>query len=110
MRRLLPLLLLAAAITTSAHAQSVKPGLWEITTQMSGAGMPAMPAIPEAQRKQMEAMGIALPNTAGGPMVVTVKSCLTPEQAEKRLPPQTDEDRRNRCEQKDVKTSGKTTS
>ncbi len=96
-------------LATTAHAQSMKPGMWEITTQMSGAGMPAAPAIPEAQRKQMEAMGIKMPGGAGGPMTVTMKTCVTKEQAEKRLPPQSDEDRRQRCEQKDVKTSGNTT-
>jgi hypothetical protein len=89
----------------TAHA--MKPGLWEITTQMSGGGMPAMPAMSDAQRKQMEAMGIKMPGAAGGPMT-TVKHCVTKEQAEKRQPPQTDEDRRQRCEQKDVKTSGNT--
>lgn len=108
MRRLIPLVLLAAG---SVHAQSaMKPGLWEITSQMSGGGMPAAPAIPEAQRKQMEAMGIKMPGAGGGPMTVTMKTCVTKEQAEKRLPPQSDEDKRNRCEQKDVKTSGNTIS
>jgi hypothetical protein len=105
-KRSLLVLFAAVGLTSAAHA--MKPGLWEITTQMSGAGMPAMPAMSDAQRKQMEAMGIKMPGAAGGPMSVTVKHCVTKEQAEKRQPPQTDEDRRQRCEQKDVKTSGNT--
>lgn len=107
MRKLFLLVIAAATgLTTGAHA--MKPGLWEITTQMGGGGMPAMPAMPEAQRKKMEAMGIKMPGGAGGAMNVVVKHCVTKEQAEKRQPPQSDEDRRQRCEQKDVKVSGNT--
>jgi hypothetical protein len=95
--------------TTGVHAQGMKPGLWEMSTQMSGAGMPAMPAIPEAQRKQMEAMGIKMPQMAGGGMGITTKVCVTPEQAKKGVPPNMDKDG-EKCEQTDVKTSGKTTS
>lgn len=105
MRRI-SFLILAYAL--AAPAQAMKPGLWEITTQMSGGGMPAMPAMTDAQRKQMEAMGIKVPGAGGGAMSVVVKHCVTREQAEKRQPPQTDEDKRQRCEQKDLKTSGNT--
>lgn len=104
------LVLAFAGLAGAAHA--MKPGLWEITTQMSGSGMPAMPAVPkmtDGQRKQMEAMGIKMPGAAGGGMGVTMKHCVTKEQAEKRQPPQTDEDRKQKCEQKDVKVSGNTT-
>lgn len=108
MRKLIfAIVAIGAGLAGAAHA--MKPGLWEITTQTSGGGMPAMPAIPEAQRKQMEAMGIKMPGGAGGAMTMAVKHCVTKEQAEKRQPPQTDEDRRQRCEQKDVKVSGNTT-
>ena len=93
----------------SALAEGMKPGLWEFTTQMSGAGMPAMPAIPEAQRKQMEAMGIKMPQMAGGGMGITTKVCISAEQAKKGVPPNSDKDG-EKCEQTDVKTSGKTTS
>jgi hypothetical protein len=41
-------------------------------------------------------------------MTTVTRHCVTREQAEKRQPPQSDEDRRQRCEQKDVKTSGNT--
>jgi hypothetical protein len=56
----------------------------------------------------MDAMGIKMPGAAGGAMSVVVKHCITKEQAEKRQPPQSDEDRKQKCEQKDVKTSGNT--
>jgi len=95
-------------IATAAQAETMKPGLWEITSQMSGGNMPKMPAVSAAQRKQMEAMGIKLPGAAGAPMVVTAKRCVSKEEAGKRLPPQGEEDRNTHCEQKDVKTSGNT--
>jgi uncharacterized protein involved in copper resistance len=108
MRRFITVLVASgAALAAPAHA--MKPGLWEITTQMSGGGMPAMPAMSDAQRKQMESMGIKMSGGAGGAMNVTSKHCVTKEQAAKRQPPQSEEDRRQRCEQKDVKTSGNTT-
>ena len=108
MRRFLPLAVVAAGASLAATAHAMKPGLWEITTQMSGAGMPAMPKMPDAQRKQMEAMGIKMPGGAAGGMGVVAKHCVTKEQAEKRQPPQSEEDRQQRCEQKDIKVSGNT--
>lgn len=108
MRKLF-LLAIAAGSGLAATAHAMKPGQWEITTQISGAGMPAMPAMSDSQHKQMEAMGIKMPGAAGGAMNITVKHCVTKEQAEQRQPPQTEEDRRQRCEQKDVKVSGNTT-
>jgi hypothetical protein len=108
MRRALPLLLLSLLAASSAQAQ-MKPGLWEISAQMSGGGMPAMPKLSAQERKQMESMGIKIPGGGGGPMTMAIKTCVTKEQAEKRLPPQTDEDKRQRCEQKDMKVSGNTT-
>lgn len=101
-------LAIAGGMGLAAAAHAMKPGLWEVTTRMSGAGMPEMPAIPEAERKQMEAMGIKLPAMAGGAMTLASKLCVTREQAEQRLPPQSEEDRRQRCEQTEVKTAGST--
>lgn len=106
--RKLACLVVAAGASLAATAHAMRPGLWEITSQMSGGGMPAMPAMSDAQRKQMEAAGIRMPGAAGGPMTMVVKQCITKEQAAKQQPPQSDEDRRQRCEQKDVKTSGNT--
>ncbi len=107
--RKLTFLVVTAVASLAATAHAMKPGLWEITSQMSGGGMPAMPAMSAAERKQMEAMGINMPGAAGGPLSVVSRHCVTKDQAEKRQPPQSDEDRRQRCEQKDVKTSGNTT-
>lgn len=98
----------ALLLATASHAEGMKPGLWEFTTQVSGAGVPAMPAIPEAQRKQMEAMGIKLPTAAGGGMGITTRVCITPDQAKKGVPPNSEKNG-EKCEQTDVKTSGKTT-
>lgn len=102
------LFLLIAGVGLVAEVQAMKPGMWEITSQMSGGDMPAMPAISDAERKKMEAMGIKMPAMAGGAMTVAVKHCVTKEQAEKRVPPPSEEDRRHKCEQKDVKISGNT--
>lgn len=109
MCKILSLLLLSyIGFAATAHAEAMKPGLWEITSQMSGGNMPTIPTLSAAERKQMEAMGIKLPSASGSPMMVTITHCMTKEQAEKRLPPQGAEDRRQRCEQKDMKTSGNT--
>jgi len=99
MNKPLTLLVVCSSVvcTGFAHAEGMKPGLWEFSTQMSGADMPAMPAIPEAQRKQMEAMGIKLPQ-AGGGMGVTTRVCITPEQAKKGVPPNSAKDG-DKCEQ-----------
>ncbi len=92
-----------------AHADTMKPGLWEFNTQISGGGMPAMPKISDAERKQMEAMGIKMPQqAAGGGMGFSSKVCITPEQAKKGVPPTTGKND-EKCEQTDIKTSGKTT-
>jgi hypothetical protein len=109
MNKLLTLLVASCTVlcTSLAHAEGMKPGLWEFATQMSGADMPAMPAIPEAQRKKMEAMGIKMPQAGG--MGVTTRVCITPEQAKKGVPPHAGNND-EKCEQTDVKTSGKTTS
>ena len=106
--RKLACLVIAAIASLAATAHAMKPGLWEITSQMSGGGMPAMPAMSEAQRKQMAAMGVQMPGGTGGGMGVVVKHCVTKEQAANRQPPLSDEDRRQKCEQKDVKISGNT--
>lgn len=91
-----------------AHADTLKPGLWEFSSQTKGAGMPDMPTISDAQRKQMEAMGIKLPQTKDGGIATANRICITPEQAKKGIPPSMDKDG-EKCETSDVKTSGKTT-
>ncbi len=83
-------LLLAGA----ANAQTMKPGLWEITNQMQGApgsqtaGAMAemqkqLASMPPEQRKMMEDMmakkGVQMGAASGGGMAVKV--CITPEMA-----------------------------
>lgn len=91
-RPLLACATLLIAVTT--HAQSMKPGLWEITNQMQGApGSKAdaamaqmqkqMAAMSPEQRKMVEDMmakkGMQMGAAPGGGMAVKV--CLTPEMA-----------------------------
>lgn len=78
---------------STAHAQSTKPGLWEINNKMAGhaqmdsamaQAQKQMAALPPDQRKMMEAMmgkqGISMPTaSAGGGMAM--KICITPEMA-----------------------------
>jgi len=81
-------------LATATHAQTVKPGLWEITNQMQGTpGSKAdaamaqmqkqMASMSPEQRKMVEDMmakkGLQMGTTAGGGMAV--KICLTPEMA-----------------------------
>ena len=76
-----------------AHAQSTKPGLWEITNKMGGnaqmdsamaQAQKQMAALPPDQRKMMEEMmakqGMSLP-TAGAGGGMAMKICITPDMA-----------------------------
>lgn len=109
MKHALTAALLAATFNCSLAqaADAMKPGLWEINSEMSGSGMPTMPKMSDAQRKQMDAAGMKMPAGTGHGMAFGSKVCITPEQARKGLPP---DDPRHKCEQTEVKTSGKTTS
>lgn len=97
-------LFLLTAGTSAFAVETMKPGLWEITSQMDGAGMPAMPAMPPEHMARMKEMGIKMPGMGGQGMSITVRHCVTKEQAEKGVPPQPKNDRH--CEQKSVKREG----
>jgi hypothetical protein len=84
----------ALAAAASASAQTLKPGLWEMTSKMGGnpemekamAQMQQqMASMPPAQRKQMEDMmaqrGMQMGSAGGGGM--SVKVCLTKEMVER---------------------------
>jgi hypothetical protein len=90
--------LLAAALVTAASAagaQSMKPGLWEITSKMqTGSGQmerqmaqaqQQMANMPPDQRKMMEEMmarqGVKMGTAGGGGM--TMKVCMTKEMVER---------------------------
>lgn len=104
--------LLAATAAAAASAQTMKPGLWEMkqTPQMDPArqaqmakAQKAMENMPPAQKQMMQDMmakkGVSM-DFAGG--VITVKSCITAEQAARNLTPHADQ---GRCTH-DVKRSG----
>jgi len=109
-----PIALLLAGLAGFAHAQTMKPGLWEFKqtpqldparkTQMEQA-QKAMESMPPERRKMMEDMmaqrGITM-NMTGG--TITIKTCVTKEQAERNMAPVT---HHGNCTQ-DVKRSGST--
>jgi hypothetical protein len=70
--------LLAASVCVAAHAQTSKPGLWEITSNMKMAGAPQIP--PDTLAK-MKAQGIKVPGLDG--QQTHIKMCVTPEMVEK---------------------------
>ncbi len=110
----LSLACLAGLATGAAQAQNMKPGLWEFkqTPQLAPAqqaqmaqAQKAMENMPPEQRKMMEDMmaknGVSV-NMAGG--AITIKTCVTKEQAERNMAPVTQQ---GSCKQ-DVKRSGST--
>lgn len=104
--------LLIAGLAAAAHAQNMKPGLWEFkqTPQLDPArqaqmmqAQKAMESMPPERRQMIEQMmaqkGVSV-NMAGG--TITVKTCVTKEQAERNMAPVT---HHGSCTQ-DVKRSG----
>lgn len=93
MRRILPFAVLALAAALPATAQTLKPGLWEVTNRMNNPQMDQalaqvqqqMAAMPPEQRRQMEEMmakqGARMVPSAGGGMALQV--CMTREMAER---------------------------
>lgn len=103
MSRTLPLLLCVFTASTIAHAQSTKPGLWDITQKMGGNAemdkamaqmQQQMAGMSAAEKKMMQDMmakqGMSMPaEGAGGGMAMKV--CITPEMAAKQdMPMQTE--------------------
>jgi hypothetical protein len=83
------------AMSSGANAQTIKPGLWEFTTQMAGGSgkmadamaqaQKEMANMPPEQRKMMQDMmakqGVQMGTGAGGGM--TVKICMTQEMVDR---------------------------
>lgn len=106
---------------TPVAAQTMKPGLWEITNKMGGSGdsgakmaaameqmQKQMASMPPEQRKQMEKMmaqqGVNMAPGAGGGMSVRV--CITREMAARNeTPAQT----RGDCKHEQAQKNGNTT-
>ena len=96
-----------------SQAQNMKPGLWEIKQQpqldpkqqaQMEQAQKQMAAMPPEQRKMMEEMmskhGVSMGMSGG---VITIKTCISKEQAERNTPPVTDQ--ANKCKH-DVQRSG----
>ncbi len=117
-------LVLAAACAVlaaaPAAAQTMKPGLWEITNKMGGSGdmgakmaaaqeqmQKAMALMPPEQRKQMEKMmaqqGVNMAPGQGGGM--SSRICVTREMAARNEAPAAQSD----CKQEQMQRSGNTT-
>lgn len=102
LRALLPALALLAA-SLPALSQTIKPGLWELRQQpqqldakrqaQMEQAQQKMAALPAEQRKMMEQMmasrGINVDVAAGG--AVSIKTCVSKEQAERNEPPLADQ-------------------
>jgi Protein of unknown function (DUF3617) len=95
-----PVFFFAAIVlfAASSSAQTMKPGLWEVTNKVGGSPemdqsmsqmQQQMASMPPAQRKMMEDMmakqGVQMAGTAGGGMVA--KMCVTKEMAERNQVP-----------------------
>lgn len=113
--------LLGAALTAlPVAAQTMKPGLWEITNKMGGSGdtgakmaaameqmQKQMASMPPEQRKMMEDMlakqGVQMNPGAGGGM--STRICITREMAARNEAPPAQND----CRQEQLQRSGNTT-
>lgn len=86
--------LLLTTFAAGANAQSMKPGLWEISTQMKGSGQTGdamaqaqkqLESMPPEQRKMMQDMmakqGVQMGTGAGGGM--TIKVCMTQDMVDR---------------------------
>ncbi|MGP1684677.1 MAG: DUF3617 domain-containing protein [Giesbergeria sp.] len=108
------LLCVATSLSLPAAAQSMKPGLWDISTRMTHSDKATQDALSQMQkqmasvsaeqRKQMEAMmaqqGMGIDGKGG----MRVKTCVTPEQAARSEVPTQDGD----CKTSPAARSGNT--
>jgi len=106
---------LAALTAQEIKPFDAKPGLWESTSSTEISGMPSMAAvpqltpeqlarIPEAQRKQVEAM-MASRGGGGSPRSITTKSCVTKESLAKSMAFVNDNANQANCTRKIINSS-----
>ncbi|MYM23747.1 DUF3617 family protein [Duganella sp. FT135W] len=114
MKRLVLTLAMLAAV--QASAQTIKPGLWEMTSkvktgnaqqdQAMSAAAAQFAAMPPEQRAQIEAMmaknGISMPKV-GGDGGITLTACVTPEMAARKELPM---NQKGKCSSKQEPVSG----
>lgn len=93
-------LVIASLAAAHAPAQTIKPGLWQVTNKMKSANaetdqamsamLKQMANLPPEQRKMMQDMaakqGMAMPNV-GADGAIGVTTCITPEMAARRQIP-----------------------
>ncbi|RZT11374.1 Protein of unknown function [Duganella sp. CF402] len=115
MKRLMLTLAILAAAQASAQ-NSIKPGLWEITSkvktgnaqqdQAMSAAAAQFAAMPPEQRAQVEAMmaknGISMPK-AGSDGAITLTACVTPEMASRKELPM---NQKGKCTSKQEPVAG----
>ena len=104
----------AVAFACTANAQSLKPGLWEITNKMqTGSGQmeaqmaqmqQQMANMPPEQRKMVEDMMAKQGVGMAAGRSPTIKMCISPEQAERAELPQQE----GNCRQEMLERSGST--
>ncbi len=75
-------LLVLAALPLYVSAQSLRPGLWNMTFQTGDMSA----SIPPEALAQMKARGID-PSTLAGPRTIQHQSCITPQQAKNNMIP-----------------------
>ena len=90
MKRTAPVCILAllVGLPSVVYAAHGKAGLWNVSTNMQMAGMPAMPQIPPEALAQMRAAGVQMPQMSGGGMAVRSQFCMTADQVNADKPPQ----------------------
>lgn len=84
MRYFSPIVLIFCVATAMA-AETMKPGLWEMTMKSDDVNRASMPEMSPAQREQMRTMGIELPEMRDGAVVQRV--CFTKEMTQRNDPP-----------------------
>ena len=82
------ILALLVVLPSAVYAAHGKAGLWNASTTMQMAGMPAMPQIPPEALAQMRAAGVQMPQMSSSGMTTRSQFCMTADQVNADKPPQ----------------------